>query len=69
MTSQPRLKIKIDRKFLPLLATIALFIIAYTFGAVQYKGMREVSAFLNLFIDNSFLLIAAVGATFVILRL
>lgn len=67
MISKPRLNIKIDRKFLPLLATIALFVIAYTYGAVQYKGMRDVSTFLNLFIDNSFLLIAAVGATFVIL--
>ena len=67
MTSQPRPKIKIDRKYLPLLATIALFIAAYLYGAVQYKGMRDVSTFLNLFIDNSFLLIAAVGATFVIL--
>jgi simple sugar transport system permease protein len=67
MTSQPRLKFKIDRKFLPLLATVTLFIIAYAYGASQYKGMRDVSTFLNLFIDNAFLLIAAVGATFVIL--
>ncbi len=58
---------RIDRKFLPLLATIGLFILGYAIGAVQYPGMRSAQTFFNLFIDNAFLLIASIGLTFVIL--
>jgi galactofuranose transport system permease protein len=57
----------IDRKFLPLLVTISLFIVVYAFGYSQYRGMRSPQAFINLLVDNSFLLISAVGMTFVIL--
>ena len=60
-------KLRINRKFLPLLATIVLLIAGYAFGYIEYKGMRQPQAFLNLFIDNSFLLIAAIGETVVIL--
>lgn len=64
----PRLgRIKIERKFLPMLATIALFIVAYAFGMIQYPGMRNAQALANLFIDKAYLLIAAVGVTAVIL--
>jgi simple sugar transport system permease protein len=58
---------KIDYKFLPLLVTIGLFIVAYAYGFSQYRGMRDPQAFINLLVDNSFLLISAVGMTFVIL--
>jgi ribose/xylose/arabinose/galactoside ABC-type transport system permease subunit len=60
-------RFKIDRKFLPLLVTIALFVVAYAYGFSQYRGMRDPQAFVNLLVDNSFLLISAVGMTFVIL--
>src|SRR5690348_18251633 len=33
----------------------------------QYQGFFSAQVFLNLFIDNSYLLVAAVGATFVIM--
>jgi simple sugar transport system permease protein len=59
--------LKIDYKFLPLLVTISLFVIAYAYGVSQYRGMRNPQAFINLLVDNSFLLISAVGMTFVIL--
>ena len=58
---------KIDRKFLPLLATMGLFVAGYAIGAIQYPGMRSAQTFFNLFIDNAFLLIASIGLTFVIL--
>jgi simple sugar transport system permease protein len=61
------MKFKIERKFLPLLATITLFFLAYAYGYIQYRGMRQPQAFFNLFIDNAFLLIAAIGETIVIL--
>ena len=58
---------RIDRKFLPLLATVGFFFVAYLIGAIQYPGMRSAQTFFNLFIDNAFLLIASIGLTFVIL--
>jgi len=33
-------KLRINRKFLPLLATIVLLIVGYAFGYLEYKGMR-----------------------------
>ena len=58
---------KIDRKFVPLLATVGLFTIGYILGAIQYPGMARPQTFFNLFIDNAFLLIAATGLTLVII--
>jgi simple sugar transport system permease protein len=55
------------RRFLPVTATIVLFIIAYALGAVYYKGMRDPQVFFTLFITTPFLLISVIGETFVIL--
>ena len=54
-------------KYLPLLATVSLFTAMATFGSVSYTGFFTAQAFLNLLIDNAFLVIVAVGMTFVIL--
>ncbi len=59
--------LNIDRKFVPLTITIALFVALYTFGMVQYRGFASPQVFLNLWIDNAFLLITSIGMTFVIL--
>jgi ribose/xylose/arabinose/galactoside ABC-type transport system permease subunit len=56
-----------NRRFLPLSATILLFFAAYFVGAGFYGGMREPQVFLNLFRASPFLLISAVGSTFVII--
>jgi ribose/xylose/arabinose/galactoside ABC-type transport system permease subunit len=56
-----------NRKFLPLTITILLFFMAYLVGAGFYDGMREPQVFLNLFRSSPFLLISAVGSTFVII--
>jgi ribose/xylose/arabinose/galactoside ABC-type transport system permease subunit len=56
-----------NRRFAPLAATILLFCFAYAFGAVLYDGMRDPQVFLNLFRASPFLLISAIGMTFVIL--
>lgn len=58
---------QIDRKYLPLLVTISLFVGLYAFGIVQYRGFASPQVFFNLLIDNAFLLITSIGMTFVIL--
>ncbi|MCG3210402.1 MAG: Inner membrane ABC transporter permease protein YjfF [Anaerolineae bacterium] len=60
-------KLKIDRKFWPLLITIGLFILLYGYGYFSYRGFSNPQVFFNLFIDNAFLLITSIGMTFVIL--
>ncbi len=59
--------LNIDRKFVPLTITIALFVALYVFGMTQYKGFSSPQVFFNLWIDNAFLLITSIGMTFVIL--
>ncbi|HET9472639.1 MAG TPA: galactofuranose ABC transporter, permease protein YjfF [Steroidobacteraceae bacterium] len=56
-----------SRRLLPLSITILLFIGMAAFGAIRYDGFLSPQVFLNLLIDNAFLLVVAVGMTFVIL--
>lgn len=58
---------RLDAKYLPLTVTIALFTGMALLGSVLYTGFFSMQVFLNLFIDNAFLIIVAVGMTFVIL--
>lgn len=58
---------KMNAKYLPLAATISLFLAMATMGSVLYTGFFSAQVFLNLLIDNAFLIIVAVGMTFVIL--
>ncbi|HOJ99261.1 MAG TPA: sugar ABC transporter permease YjfF [Termitinemataceae bacterium] len=54
-------------KNLPLLITLGLFIVMYGAGSLAYSNFFSLQVFINLFIDNAFLGIAAVGMTFVII--
>ncbi len=56
-----------NRKFIPLWATAFLALAAYAIGAYFFVGMRNPQVFFNLFRNSSYLLISAVGMTFVIL--
>jgi ribose/xylose/arabinose/galactoside ABC-type transport system permease subunit len=58
---------RLNPKYLPLAATISLFVLMATLGSVFYDGFFSPQVFLNLLIDNAFLCIVAVGMTFVIL--
>lgn len=60
-------RMRLNPKYLPLAATIALFLAMATAGSVLYTGFFSAQVFLNLLIDNAFLIIVAVGMTFVIL--
>jgi len=58
---------KWQSRYLPLAANMGLFSVMAVFGSVSYTGFFSVQAFLNLLIDNAFLVIVATGMTFVIL--
>jgi galactofuranose transport system permease protein len=55
------------RAKLPVLVTLGLFVIMFALGSVAFVGFFSLQNFLNLFIDNAYLLILAVGMTFVII--
>jgi ribose/xylose/arabinose/galactoside ABC-type transport system permease subunit len=52
---------------LPIFVTLGLFIVMFGLGSVAFTGFFSLQNFLNLFIDNAYLLILAVGMTFVII--
>ena len=60
-------RLRLDRRYLPVTVTIGLFVLAYAAAALKYTGLGSAQVFCNLLIDNAFLIISAVGMTFVIL--
>ena len=58
---------RLNPKYLPLAATVSLFVLMASLGSVFYDGFFSLQVFLNLLIDNAFVCIVAVGMTFVIL--
>jgi simple sugar transport system permease protein len=61
------MKLILNQKNIPILATIAVFFLIYTAGSVMYTGFFSLRVFTNLFIDNAFVGVIAIGMTFVIL--
>lgn len=61
------MKLPFSQKHIPLLATVAVFVLLYAIAAARYDGFLTLQVFVNFFGDNSFLGIVAVGTTFVIL--
>jgi simple sugar transport system permease protein len=55
------------RRYLPLLATLALLVVGYAICSVQFKNFMSFRVLGNLLTDNAFLAIAAVGMTFAII--
>lgn len=56
----------LKRQHLPVLVTICLLIVMFAAGSFRYTGFFSPQVLLNLLIDNAFLIIVAVGMTFVI---
>lgn len=54
-------------RYLPLLATVTVFLLAYAVGALSFKNFLSTLVLGDLLTDNSFIIIAAIGTTFVIL--
>ncbi len=61
------MKIRLNQKNIPILATIAVFCLIYAVGSFMYSGFFSLRVFVNLFIDNAFIGIIAIGMTFVII--
>ena len=61
------MKIRLNQKNIPILATIVVFFIIYVMGGLLYPGFFSLRVFANLFIDNAFIGIIAIGMTFVII--
>ena len=54
-------------KYGPVTVTAVLFVAIFIIGGVRYRGFFSGQVFLNLLVDNSYLIVLAVGMTFVIL--
>ncbi|MDQ0193369.1 galactofuranose ABC transporter, permease protein YjfF [Paenibacillus wynnii] len=57
----------VNRKFIPILVTFGLFVVMFAAGSFRYTGFFSLQVLMNLLVDNAFLLITAVGMSFVIL--
>lgn len=54
-------------KYAPVLVTLGLFVTVFLIGGARYNGFLGPQVFLNLLIDNAYLIVLAVGMTFVII--
>ncbi len=59
----------LNPKYIMVYATIGVFLLIYGFGAIMYgkKGFTTIRTFLNMFIDNAYFGISAVGMTMVLI--
>ncbi|MDF2907822.1 MAG: inner-rane translocator [Herbinix sp.] len=68
MAAIKKLKLhKLQINNISLLITAFLFVALFSFGSLSYEQFFSLSTLLNLFNDNAYLIIAAVGVTFVLL--
>jgi len=60
------MKIRFNQRNIPILATFGVFFLIYLIGSVMYRNFFSLRVFSNLFYDNAFVGVIAVGMTFVI---
>ncbi|MEU5725520.1 galactofuranose ABC transporter, permease protein YjfF [Micromonospora sp. NPDC047738] len=58
---------RLPRRQVPVLVSLGLLLVMYGIGVSQYRAFSNIQVIFNVFIDNGFLLVVAVGMTFVIL--
>lgn len=61
------MRLRLNQRNIPILATIAVFLLIYLAGSMMYSNFFSLRVFTNLFIDNAFVGIIAIGMTFVII--
>ncbi|EKQ56425.1 MULTISPECIES: galactofuranose ABC transporter, permease protein YjfF [unclassified Clostridium] len=59
--------LKINKDYIAIYATIALFIGLFLIGSILYRGFLSGQVFTNLFIDNAYLIVIAIGEAVTIL--
>jgi len=59
--------LRLNAAAMPTAAALLIFVVLVTFGQIQYGGIVELGTISSLFINNAYLIILAVGMTFVIL--
>jgi ribose/xylose/arabinose/galactoside ABC-type transport system permease subunit len=59
--------LRLTSQTLPSWVAVLLFVVMFAGGSIAYPGFFSGQVFLNLLIDNAFLLVVALGMTFVIL--
>ena len=57
----------INAKYLPLAATVTVFVALFLVGGMMYRNFLSTLVLGHILADNAFIIIAAIGATFVIL--
>ena len=62
-----RSMLKINKDYIAIYATIALFILLFLIGSVLYRGFFSTQVVANLFIDNAYLIVVAIGEAVAIL--
>ncbi|WP_082630292.1 galactofuranose ABC transporter, permease protein YjfF [Peribacillus muralis] len=62
-----REKFGIKENHIFIIATMALIVLLYGYGSIAFAGFFSTQVFLNLFIDNAYLIIVATGMAFVII--
>lgn len=58
---------QLNYKYINLVITIGLFLALFAAGSLLYDDFFSAQVFLNMFIDNAFLIVTAVGMTFVLI--
>lgn len=58
---------RLNQRNIPLLTTLLVFLLIYITGSLIYRSFFSPRVFINLFTDNAFVGIIAVGMTFVII--
>ena len=66
-TRTSRLRTLTSPRVLPVIVTFVLFVAMFGAGSARYESFFSGQVLLNLFIDNAYLIVLAVGMTFVIL--
>lgn len=61
------MKLQLTKKNVPILSSIGIFLLLYGVGSILFNGFFSIGVFSNLFYDNAFLGVLAVGMTFVII--
>lgn len=60
-------KMQLSYKYINLMITVVLFFALFAAGSILYNGFFSTQVLLNMLIDNAFLIITAIGMTFVLI--